>query len=56
MGNFFNVFATAFILALGDGEASAARLAAGYAAAAVEVIGPGPLPDRAAIEQRLRSG
>lgn len=48
-----DVFATAFILALGEGEATAARLAAAYAAAKVEVTGPAPLPDRATIERRL---
>ena len=51
-----DVFATAFILAL-DGaapdEAAAGRLAAGFAAAAIERVGPVPLPSRAEIEARL---
>jgi sugar/nucleoside kinase (ribokinase family) len=51
-----DVFATAFILALGEGEATAARLAAAYAAAKVEVVGPAPLPDRSTIERRLSDG
>lgn len=54
-----DVFASAFILALGlglvDGDVAAARLAAGYAAAAVEQAGPAPLPRRAEIEARIRS-
>jgi hypothetical protein len=48
-----DVFAAAFILAVGEGEATAGRLAAAYAAAAVEVQGAAPLPARATIEQRL---
>ncbi len=48
-----DVFATAFILAIGEGEATAGRLAAAFAAAAVEVWGAGPLPARATIEERL---
>lgn len=51
-----DVFATAFLLALDGDDADAAtagRLAAGFAAAAVEVSGPGPLPTRAEIEARL---
>jgi hypothetical protein len=51
-----DVFAAAFILALGEGEATAARLAAAYAAANVEVVGPAPLPDRSIIERRLSDG
>ena len=54
-----DVFATAFILALSlglvDGDVAAARLAAGYAAAAVERVGPAPLPRRADIEARIGS-
>ena len=49
-----DVFAAAFILTLGEGEATAARLAAAYAAASVEVRGAAPLPGRTSIEQRLR--
>lgn len=52
-----DVFATAFLLALdgvGADVGTAGRLAAGFAAAAVEVSGPGPLPTRAAIEARLK--
>lgn len=48
-----DVFAAAFILAVDEGEATAGRLAAAYAAAAVEVRGAAPLPARATIEQRL---
>lgn len=51
-----DVFATAFILALGQGEATAARLASAYAAAKVEVVGAAPLPDRSTIERRLSNG
>jgi len=51
-----DVFAAAFILALGDGEESAARLASAYAAANVETVGPAPLPDRATMERRLTDG
>lgn len=51
-----DVFATAFILAAGEGEATAARLAAAYAAAKVEVVGPAPLPSRSSIERRLSDG
>lgn len=47
-----DVFAAAFILAVGEGETTACRLAAAYAAAAVEVSGAAPLPDRARIEAR----
>jgi sugar/nucleoside kinase (ribokinase family) len=50
-----DVFAGAFILGLRAGEQSAGRLAAACAAAAVEVIGPAPLPSRAAIESRIPS-
>jgi sugar/nucleoside kinase (ribokinase family) len=50
-----DVFATAFILAC-DGEtdeASAGRIAAGFAAAAVERVGPTRLPSLAEIEARV---
>lgn len=48
-----DVFAAAFILGLRAGEQFAGRLAAAYAAAAVEVVGPASLPSRSAIEARL---
>jgi sugar/nucleoside kinase (ribokinase family) len=48
-----DVFAAAFILALRAGEAFAGRLAAAYAAAAVEVRGAGALPSLAEIEARF---
>jgi hypothetical protein len=50
-----DVFAGAFILGLRAGEQSAGRLAAACAAAATEVVGPAPLPSRAAIESRISS-
>lgn len=51
-----DVFATAFILALDQGEDTAARLASAYAAAKVEVVAAAPLPDRSTIERRLANG
>ena len=48
-----DVFATAFMLALHEGEAAAARLASACAAAAVEQRGPAPLPARAQIAARV---
>lgn len=48
-----DVFASAFILGLRAGELFAGRLAAAYAAAAVQVIGPASLPPRSVIEARL---
>jgi sugar/nucleoside kinase (ribokinase family) len=51
-----DVYASAFILGLDAGEEAAARLAAGYAAAAVRVQGAGLLPPRAEVERMLREG
>jgi len=48
-----DIFASAFILALDEGDATAGRLAAAFAAASVAHRGPGPLPLRAEIERRL---
>lgn len=48
-----DIFASAFILALHEGDAAAGQLAAGFAAASVARRGPGPLPLRAEIERRL---
>jgi 1D-myo-inositol 3-kinase len=48
-----DVFATALILGRRAGDRAAGRLAAAYAAAAVAVRGPGPLPPLADIELRL---
>ena len=48
-----DVFATVFMLSLREGEHRAARLASAYAAAAVEVAGAAPLPDRAPVLARL---
>ena len=48
-----DIFASAFILALHEGDAAAGRLAAAFAAASVALRGPGPLPIRAEIERRL---
>ena len=48
-----DIFASAFILALHEGDAVAGRLAAAFAAASVALRGPGPLPTRAEIERRL---
>ena len=48
-----DIFASAFILALHEGDAAAGRLAAAFAAASVAFRGPGPLPIRAEIERRL---
>ncbi|MDA0271360.1 MAG: PfkB family carbohydrate kinase, partial [Chloroflexi bacterium] len=48
-----DVFATALILGRRAGDRAAERLAAAYAAAAVAVRGPGPLPPLADIESRL---
>lgn|GEM_PF-1938484 len=50
-----DVFASAFILGVRAGELFAGRLAAAYAAAAVQVVGPAPLPLRSAMEARLSS-
>ena len=51
-----DVFATALILALGEGEQAAAQIAAAFAAASVEQVGPGPLPELAEIERRVAAG
>jgi sugar/nucleoside kinase (ribokinase family) len=53
-----DVFATAFLLAFDHDadEAAAGRLAAGFAAASIELAGPQPLPSRAEIEARLKGG
>lgn len=48
-----DVFATALILALDEGEQAAAQIAAAFAAASVEQIGPAPLPNLSEIERRL---
>ncbi len=48
-----DIFASAFILTLHEGDAAAGRLAAAFAAASVALRGPGPLPIRAEIERRL---
>ena len=48
-----DVFATAFMLALHEGEDAASRLASAAAAAAVEQRGPAPLPPRARIAARV---
>ena len=48
-----DVFATALILALDKGEQAAAQIAAAFAAASVEQVGPAPLPDLAEIERRV---
>ena len=48
-----DVFATALILALDQGEQAAARIAAAFAAASVEQIGPAPLPMLSEIMRRL---
>jgi hypothetical protein len=48
-----DVFATAFMLAVHEGDDTAARLASAFAAASVECEGPVPLPARAEVEQRL---
>ena len=48
-----DVFATAFMLAMHEGDEAAARLASAFAAASVECEGPVPLPARAEVEQRL---
>lgn len=51
-----DVFATALILALDQGEQAAARIAAAFAAASVERVGPAPLPDLETIMGRLPAG
>ena len=51
-----DVFATALILALDQGEQAAARIAAAFAAASVEQVGPAPLPDLETIMGRLPTG
>ena len=48
-----DIFASAFILAVHEGDAAAGRLAAAFSAASVALRGPGPLPIRAEIERRL---
>ncbi len=48
-----DVFATAFMLALHEGESQAGRIASAYAAAAVERQGPVLLPVRAQIQDRM---
>jgi 1D-myo-inositol 3-kinase len=48
-----DIFASAFILALHEGDAAAGQLAAAFAAASVALRGPRPLPLRAEIERRL---
>ena len=48
-----DVFATALILALDEGEQAAAQIAAAFAAASVEQIGPGPLPSLSEIKRRV---
>lgn len=50
-----DVFATALILALDEGEQAAAQIAAAFAAASVEQIGPAPLPSLSEIRQRLEA-
>jgi sugar/nucleoside kinase (ribokinase family) len=51
-----DVFATALILALDEGERAAAEIAAAFAAASVEQIGPAPLPSLSEIKRRLDAG
>ena len=51
-----DVFATALILALGQGEQAALQIAAAFAAASVEQVGPAPLPDLTEIKRRLATG
>lgn len=51
-----DVFATALILALDEGEQAAAQIAAAFAAASVEQIGPAPLPSLSEIKRRLAVG
>jgi hypothetical protein len=51
-----DVFATALILALDEGERVAAEIAAAFAAASVEQIGPAPLPSLSEIKRRLDAG
>lgn len=50
-----DVFATALILALDEGEQAAAQIAAAFAAASVEQVGPQPLPTLSEIKQRIAS-
>ena len=50
-----DVFATALILALDAGEQAAAQIAAAFAAASVEQVGPQPLPTLDEIKQRIAS-
>jgi sugar/nucleoside kinase (ribokinase family) len=50
-----DVFATALILALDEGEQAAAQIAAAFAAASVEQVGPQPLPTLDEIKQRIAS-
>jgi 1D-myo-inositol 3-kinase len=48
-----DVFATALILALDEGEQAAAQIAAAFAAASVERLGPAPLPSLSEIRRRI---
>jgi len=50
-----DVFATALILALDEGEQAAAQIAAAFAAASVERIGPAPLPTLSEIKRRIEA-
>ncbi len=50
-----DVFATALILALDEGKQAAAQIAAAFAAASVEQIGPAPLPSLSEIKRRLEA-